>query len=205
MGKKSGITADAVYDLYHAVDWNNLAALAQWVETYGAQNIDALRENQDSRTALVEACANSRVQSALFLIAAGADPDHAARNGLTPLHGAVLGGKGEVVKALLDAGADIEKKWGDKTPLQQAAVYGIDDMMRLLIDRGADPTCLSEKGETLAAMVFNDKDGAMTGLATQAASRVFGERQAKACTEGTAAPVRTLKKIAIKKSARPAG
>lgn len=198
------VTGDALYELYRSAENGNLAGLRQWVDDYGAENIDKCRDKYN-RTALLEAVVSGRSATALFLIAAGADPDHTAGNGVTPLHAAALGDKADIAAALLDAGADIERKWGDLTPLQQAAAYGHAKMMRLLIDRGADPTCLSAKGETLAAMVFNDKDGAMTGLATQAASRVFGERQAKACTEGTAAPVRTLKKIAIKKSARPAG
>ncbi|MEZ0261764.1 MAG: ankyrin repeat domain-containing protein [Alphaproteobacteria bacterium] len=198
MTSKAKVTRDAVYDLYNAAERNSVADLKLWAETYGAENIDICRDKY-SRTALLEACVAGRTAAARVLLDAGANPDHAASNGLTPLHAAVLGEKLDLLAALLDAGADIEKKWTDNTPLQQAAAYGHAGVMRLLIDRGADPTCLTTKGETLAETVFNDKDGSMAAIANGAASRVFGEKTAKACTEGAEAPVQVVKKISLRR------
>lgn len=58
------------------------------------------------------------------LLAAGADPDHPAKDGRTPLHLAVLlpsGAAGPVAEALLNAGADPERKdEAGRTPLHLA-------------------------------------------------------------------------------------
>jgi ankyrin repeat protein len=51
---------------------------------------------------------------------------------------ALLGRTG-VVRALLDAGMDVDTRgWSNFTPLDQAAMHGRTDTVRLLIDRGAD-------------------------------------------------------------------
>ncbi len=186
--------------LYRAVDNNDVAALREWVAANGTANIDQCADHY-SRTALLEACANRRTPAALFLIRAGANPDHAGSNGLTPLHAAILGDNKDVVVALLDAGADIGKKFGDVTPLQQAAHYGRGDLMRRLIDRGADPTCVTDKGEALADIVFMDDSGKMAEMARGEASRVFGIQAAASINEGVSAPVQPLKKIKLKNPA----
>lgn len=68
--------------------------------------------------------------------------------GLTALLHAVRQGHGDVVTALLDAGADIDQPSdGDNTtPLLMAAVNGQFDIALELIRRGADPNILSDAG-----------------------------------------------------------
>lgn len=67
--------------------------------------------------------------------------------GMTPLLFAVRQGHDETVKALLDAGADINQVSGDKTsPLLMAVVNGRFDLAKMLLDRGADPNLASENG-----------------------------------------------------------
>lgn len=68
--------------------------------------------------------------------------------GLTALLHAVRQGHGDVVTALLDAGADIDQaSAGDNTtPLLMAAVNGQFDIALELIRRGADPDILSGAG-----------------------------------------------------------
>src|SRR5262245_401156 len=60
----------------------------------------------------------------------------------TSLNWAALWGYGEVVKKLLDAGADIENKGsgGGMTPLANAASRGHFGVAQLLLDRGAQVT-----------------------------------------------------------------
>jgi ankyrin repeat protein len=71
-----------------------------------------------------------------------------AWGGLTPLLHAVRQGHGDVVAALLEAGADIEQpSAGDHTtPLLMAAINGQFDLALDLLERGADPNQLSDAG-----------------------------------------------------------
>jgi uncharacterized protein len=68
--------------------------------------------------------------------------------GFSPLHFAVRQGHGEVVKALVEAGADVNQlNPGDKsTPLVVAIVNGYFDLGHYLIDKGADPNLASDNG-----------------------------------------------------------
>ncbi len=74
----------------------------------------------------------------------------AATGGMTPLHLAVRQGQADTVKALLDAGADINfVSAGDKTsPLLMATINGQFDLALYLLERGADPRLASDNGVT---------------------------------------------------------
>jgi ankyrin repeat protein len=84
----------------------------------------------------------------------GGDPglrDAVARNvlGRTPLMLASEGAHIEVVRWLLDEGAEINKR--DRiglTPLYFACLRGDLNVMRFLVERGADPTIASHSGST---------------------------------------------------------
>jgi hypothetical protein len=54
----------------------------------------------------------------------------------------------EVVKVLLDAGADINQPQGGATPYMIAAIYGRIDAMELLASRGADPKAIGPGGSS---------------------------------------------------------
>jgi ankyrin repeat protein len=48
-------------------------------------------------------------------------------------------GRADVVRALLDAGMDVDTRgWSGFTPLDQAAMHGRTEVVRLLVERGAD-------------------------------------------------------------------
>ena len=70
--------------------------------------------------------------------------------GFTALHHAVRQGNAEAVRALLDAGANInEQSLVDKTtPLLQATINGQFDIAMELVKRGADPKLASTHGNT---------------------------------------------------------
>jgi ankyrin repeat protein len=70
----------------------------------------------------------------------GPPPAIAAKGGLTPLHYAIRQGYLQTARALVDGGADIERRTGDgTTPLLVALINGQFDIATLLIERGADP------------------------------------------------------------------
>ena len=57
----------------------------------------------------------------------------------TALHVAAIYGKSDVVRTLLDKGADVNAKtrsW--RTALHEAAIHGKSDVVRILLDKGAD-------------------------------------------------------------------
>lgn len=84
------------------------------------------------------------------LIAAGADVNAAARNGLkvAALHAAVAGGKLDIVKAVLEAGADpnAQQQAGFRA-IHEAGIKANRALAELLLKHGADPTLTSDDGK----------------------------------------------------------
>ncbi|MBT5713699.1 hypothetical protein HOI71_21800, partial [Candidatus Poribacteria bacterium] len=70
-----------------------------------------------------------------------ADPKLATtrdKDGRTPMHEASTGGAIDVIRAFIDAGADVTATDDDgETPLDRAAAHGHGDVVRLLVDAGA--------------------------------------------------------------------
>jgi ankyrin repeat protein len=85
------------------------------------------------------------------LIAAGADVRAAAKNGLKvqALHAAVAGRNLEIVKAVLDAGADpnAQQQAGFR-PMHEAGSNANRKLAELLLSRGADATLTSDDGKS---------------------------------------------------------
>lgn len=122
--------------------------------------------------ALLVAIDSGHAELARFLLARGADPDHAGA-GRTALHAAVQRKMPGVVAALLDHGADPDPRLTKRLPfvsrrIQQnngmtpsnlgatpfflAASYNDLESMKILVEGGADPT-LQTDDETTALMV----------------------------------------------------
>jgi ankyrin repeat protein len=77
--------------------------------------------------------------------------------GLTPLHLAARQGELESVKALLDAGADVNQATiGDKvTPIVIATINGHFDLAKYLVEKGADPNAAGVNGATPLYIALN--------------------------------------------------
>jgi uncharacterized protein len=85
------------------------------------------------------------------LIAAGADVNAAAKNGLkvAALHAAVAGGKLEIVKAVLDAGADANaQQQAGFRAIHEAGTKANRALAELLIAHGGDPSLPNDEGKT---------------------------------------------------------
>jgi ankyrin repeat protein len=98
-------SADGFHPLGLAAFFGHVAVLRTLLAA-GA-DVRAPSRNAMAVTALHSAVADGgNTESALALIAAGADPNARQRHGWTPLHGAAESGDSAVVEALLAAGAD---------------------------------------------------------------------------------------------------
>ena len=76
----------------------------------------------------------------------GADVN-AMNGGVTPLHGAAVGGHKETVKLLIANGADVNAKDViGQTPLLSAAGGGHKEIVALLITKGADVNAKDSQG-----------------------------------------------------------
>ncbi len=97
--------------------------------------IDAL--NQAGESALMMAALKGEVAGAKMLLARGAK---VTQNGWSPLHYAATGPEPELVRLLLEHGAEVDSTAPNgTTPLMMAAQYGSEDSIKLLLERGADP------------------------------------------------------------------
>ena len=77
--------------------------------------------------------------------------------GYVALHRACAGGHLECAKALLGAGADINKQKDDGwTPLMMAAIYGKIEVVRELLKRGAKKELKDKDGKTAYDMDYKN-------------------------------------------------
>ena len=90
-------------------------------------------------------CVNKRVGG--FSLRAGADANAAAsRKGWKPLMAAAKSGDPDVMRMLLDAGADHEARYPNgKTPLYCAAEWGRLGAVRVLLEAGARPEVAADR------------------------------------------------------------
>ena len=70
----------------------------------------------------------------------GMPVDVSSGNGFTALHYATLFNRTDVIKRLVDEGADVNRqtRYGNETPLHFAARKNNTEAVRLLLDNGAD-------------------------------------------------------------------
>ena len=114
-------------------------------------------------TPLMLAANLGRGDAVALLLAAGADANAADERGYTALFHACYNaeedrGHPEVVRALLEAGADKEARIGfGVRPLMYAAGQGEAAVVRVLLEAGADPLARNEVGRT-ALMMVKDRD-----------------------------------------------
>ena len=107
----------------------------------------------DGFSALHFAAFFNRAAIARELIQHGADIEAIARNPMkvTPLHSAAAAHSGEIVRLLLERGANPNaRQQGGWTPLHAAAQNGDAEMVRDLIAHQADPKSTNVEGKTAA-------------------------------------------------------
>ena len=88
------------------------------------------------------------------LLRQGYDVNYEDKGGTTPLSGAAVEGKKEMVAFLVSRGADVNRKNRSlgETPLMAASEMGKLDTVNVLLDRGADPCATDKEGHTAAGL-----------------------------------------------------
>ena len=123
-----------------------------------------MEENKMSINLLIEAVKEKDIEIIELIIKRGVDVNalvtHVGRHRRTdknPLHWASEYGHTEIVKVLLEAGAEVntpdtlydeDDPYNDRTSLHYAAYFGHKNVAKLLIDNGADVNVKDEDGET---------------------------------------------------------
>jgi hypothetical protein len=109
------------------------------------------------------AAGGNEIRFLRLLLKHGMDPDQSNEsNGNTVMFDAILSGRMENVKTLVEAGANLNHQDdGGKTPLHIAAGFNNYDMVLYLLQSGADPTLTDIWGYDLAGMIRRYGDRGM--------------------------------------------
>jgi len=104
----------------------------------------------DKFSALSAAALKGHTDIALFLIQSGAEVNSKDIRGFTAAHNAAQNGDLVVLKALAEAGADLDVKGGDyqTTPLALAALSGHLEVVKFLTTKGVDLGATDKDGKT---------------------------------------------------------
>jgi ankyrin repeat protein len=99
---------------------------------------------------LIDAIYGSQTKRVASLILRGAPVNGSTKAGSTPLYVAAVQGEAEIVRLLLEAGADPNRESMDETegtPLCAAAAHDRAEIVRLLLEHGADPNVVEGKDD----------------------------------------------------------
>jgi ankyrin repeat protein len=135
-------------------------------EVLDAEPLAATAYSGDGFTALHFAAFFGWVDAAALLLERGAEVDAFGRGWMTgtALHSAASRLQSEVVRTLLEAGAnpDVRQSAG-WTPLHAAAMNGDLTSVELLLAAGADPQATNDEGRSVSDLANESGDDATTG------------------------------------------
>jgi ankyrin repeat protein len=149
-----------VLDVFEAAAFGDLDRLTELLEAEPSLVNDY---SGDGFTALHFAAFFGRHEAAALLIERGAEVDSFGRGWMTgtPMHSAVSRTHADVVRILLDAGANPNvRQSAGWTPLHAAAMNGDLTSVELLLAAGADPTATNEEGRSVTDLANESGDDA---------------------------------------------
>ncbi len=140
-----------------AAAWSGRGELLRFLVARGA---DVNKADSDGDTPLMNALRGGHVEAAQVLLGAKADLRAAeAHFGRSPLHLAVITGKADVVRALLDAGAPIDAQdRAGRLPIDLAIARGQTRIAELLAARGSRVSELNGPQDLAAAARVSQGD-----------------------------------------------
>ena len=136
--------------------------------------------SQDGFQPLGLACYFGHLETAEYLIKAGAPINSVSRNGLkaAPLQSATAAGHEKIVRMLLQLGADPNIREGNGyTPLHAAAQNKDIDMIHTLIYGGADLTVAGDDGKTSLDLAVETNDQATIALLAEGITKRLKPRR----------------------------
>ena len=143
----------AELEIWDGVALGRLAVVEEMASGWGDSILNDY--SRDGYTPLQLACFFGREDVARWLVAKGASLSAVSRNrmAIQPLHAAAAGNHLDIVRLLLDAGADPNAVQSDSfRPLHSAAQNGNAAMVALLLARGADPALIDARGRTARSL-----------------------------------------------------
>jgi len=138
----------------HSVRSTLSPSLAHTMSTRGE------KRDRAGRTPLAQACAENNLEKFNRIFTAStADMEKTDNTGNTPLQIAALDGSVDIVKALIEAGANIHCKNSDKdTPLIDAVENSHLEVIKVLLDAGADPRVTNLNGKQPLELLSEDSE-----------------------------------------------
>ena len=105
--------------------------------------------DDNGSTCLAGASARGEAETVRYLVGLPeVDMNHSSNKGYTSLHRAVLRKHSDVVKVLIDAGADVEAKTDNGcAPLHRACMVGNPEIVQMLVEAGADVCEMDDKSD----------------------------------------------------------
>jgi ankyrin repeat protein len=127
--------------IFKAIDAGDL----KWVQDLIQSGVDPNQLNQDGLSTPVHAAIHGLELDILrFLLTHGGDPNRGYP--YTPLETAINKGNAELMKVLLECGAEVNHPtFGKETPLQLATRSGKRELVEMLLEHGADPDRVAHK------------------------------------------------------------
>ena len=114
------------------------------------------------------------------LVTSGASLKRRDDSGFSPLDQAVGEGNIQIVKFLLEAGADVNGQTANGSPLHTACAYRRLRIAKLLLESGADPCAVDAQGQTPTALTkigkVNKQDARLRTMLTKAQQSAFRGR-----------------------------
>jgi cytohesin len=160
-------------DIDYNDQWGNCAIFsAAWEgNIYALEKFYSLGAAIDlggDKNLLFNAAYNGQLESVKWFLKKALDPMHSLETGENALHYTIsstgkMKERTEIVKVLVNAGADVNKKTipgketicfmrdaflKGETPLHRAAAYGDEDMIKALLQAGAEPSTKDANGDT---------------------------------------------------------
>lgn len=141
---------------HQAIHWAAEHGHLDIVKFLQASGADIHSTGNTGANLLTEACEDGHLEIAEYAIAEGVDieSDRATRDGFTPLVAASYKGYANIVRFLLDRGANIHV--GDDAPLEWACLHGQLGTAELLVSRGANVNGTGGDGHTILEKMAND-------------------------------------------------